>query len=96
MHVKSQHVVDLLCAGADGRVGMPSRRIKFRGAYEPYLIGANRPHDFVQWRGSRKPRFRQVLVNEDPALECSRCRRPISVGGRHYVTKALAAIHELC
>jgi len=71
-------------------------RIEFKGAYEPHLIGANRPHDFVPWRKSRKPRFRQVLVNQDPGLECSQCRRLIAVGGRHYKTASKSAIHELC
>ena len=75
---------------------MPSRRNRFRGAYEPYLIGANQPHDFKQWRRPRRPRFGAILVNEDPLLECSECRRLIPVGGRHYVTNTNDAIHELC
>jgi len=72
------------------------QRIKFRGAYEPHVIGANRPSDFNQWRRLRKPRFGEVQVNDDPDLACSKCRKVIPVGGRHYRMKAQEAIHELC
>lgn len=72
------------------------QRIKFRGAYEPYVIGANRPHDFIQWRGSRKPRFKEITINNDPDRNCVRCSHPIRVGGRFYVTRRGAAIHEIC
>jgi len=71
-------------------------RIKFRGAYEPYVIGANRPHDFIQWRGSRKPRFKEIAVNKDPNRICVRCSHKIPIAGRFYVTRSGTAIHEIC
>lgn len=72
------------------------RRIKFRGAYEPYVIGANRPHDFMQWRGNRKPRFKDIKVNEDPDRRCVRCSRGIVLGARFYQLRRGTAIHEIC
>ena len=72
------------------------RRIRFKGAYEPYVVGARRPSDFEQWGGVRKPRYETVLVNTSEGLTCMKCRKPIGMGGRHYVTRDKAAIHEIC
>ncbi len=75
---------------------MPGQRIKFRGAYEPYVIGSATPPDFLPWRGSRRPRFKEIVTNDDPARRCIRCRRPISVDGRMYLNRAGQGLHELC
>ena len=81
---------------AHGMECLMGRRIRFKGAYEPYVIGTHRPSDFEQWRGVRKPRYETVLVNTTEGLTCMKCRKPIGMGGRHYVTRDKAAIHEIC
>jgi hypothetical protein len=72
------------------------RRIRFKGAYEPYVIGAHRPSDFEPWRGVRKPKYDTLLINTKEGLTCVTCLKPIGFGGRHYITPAKAAIHEMC
>lgn len=76
---------------------MPSNRIKFRGAsYQPYILGTGKSHDSVQWRGRRKPRFKEISVNEDSARTCYRCQNQIAVEGRYYATRGGGSIHEIC
>jgi len=75
---------------------MPGQRIKFRGAYEPHVIGANRPHDSLPWSRGRKPRYQEILVNGDASRQCVNCGRVIAEGSRYYQKSRDVAIHELC
>jgi|GEM_PF-883603 len=76
---------------------MPSNRIKFRGAsYQPYIVGTGKSHGSAPWRGRRKPRFKEISVNEDEARTCYRCQNLISVGARFYAKPGGDSIHEIC
>lgn len=71
------------------------RRIKFRGAYEPYLIG-ERPYDPRPVRPMRGPRYREVARNEDSYRTCSSCSRVIQIGCAFYITRKGTSRHDRC
>jgi hypothetical protein len=71
------------------------QRIRFRGAYEPYLVG-ERPYDPRPVRPMRGPKRRRISRNEDPARTCSSCSRTIALGWPFYVTPTGTSRHDRC
>lgn len=73
-----------------------STRIRFRGNYEPYLIGQGRPFDDSPFRSSRGPRALGVRPMEKDGMTCSSCSLPIQLKQPSYRTRRGTWRHERC
>lgn len=76
---------------------MPGQRIKFRGlSQQPYIVGAGKSHDSKPWAGRRRPRYKEILINDAATRLCTSCERVIKVGSRYYRKGSRDSVHELC
>ena len=75
---------------------MPGQRIKFRGAYEPYLVTGVHPYDPSPVKPRSGPTYRHFQSNADARRTCSSCSQGIRVGDDFCLTRKGTSRHQQC
>lgn len=71
-------------------------RIKFRGAYEPYVITGVRPYDPTPYRASRGPKPKGSKPSIVRERLCSSCGTRILLNDLCYRTRKGTWRHDRC